>query len=277
MTTEHSDMVEEESHDKAEKAILQKKYVESQAEIRRHQAISQMVAGVAHEINTPISIAFQGATFISDALTEKTTSGLAMNDEAKEELNDILDAAELIKTNILRADKLISSFKNLSVGQFIDTLEKVDLQELMGELIALYPAQSKGPKLTIEVDNRLEGDSQWLGYPGLLTQILLNLINNAQIHAYGEGSPGIVKIILTTKMDNLIIQIQDFGCGISQECIEQVFTAFYTTRRGQGGTGLGMAIAHNLVTSELQGSIDLKSTLAEGTTVTIVLPKQLKA
>jgi NO-binding membrane sensor protein with MHYT domain/signal transduction histidine kinase len=264
-------------HDKVEKAILQKNYVESQAEIRRYQAISQMVAGVSHEINTPISIAFQGATFISDGLTQMATSGLAMNDEAKEELNDILDASELIKTNILRADKLISSFKNLSVGQFIDTLEQVDLQELMGELIALYPAQSKGPKLTIEVDNRLEGDSQWLGYPGLLTQILLNLINNAQIHAYGEGSPGIVKIILTTKMDDFIIQIQDFGCGISKECIEQVFTAFYTTRRGQGGTGLGMAIVHNLVTSELQGSINLKSTLAEGTTVTLVFPKQLKA
>ncbi len=186
------------------------------------------------------------------------------------------NASKLITTNILRADKLINSFKNLSVRQITGALEQLDLKELMDELIALYPAQRKGSKLTIEIDNRLEEDRQWIGYPGFLTQILLNLINNAQIHAYRKDSPGTVKIILISKTDNFVIKVQDFGCGISKENLDQVFTAFYTTRRGQGGTGLGMAIVHNLVTSGLQGTIDISSKLGHGTTVTVEFPKRLK-
>lgn len=145
----------------------------------------------------------------------------------------------------------------------------------MDELLTLYPAQQKDSKITIETDNSLEEDTKWFGYPGKLTQILLNLINNAQIHAYREDS-GTVKIILTSTEHNFIIKIQDFGCGMSKESLDQVFTAFYTTRRGQGGTGLGMAIVHDLVTSQLQGTIGLKSRIGDGTTVTIEFPKQLK-
>ena len=255
---------------------LQKQYVVHQAEIKRHQAISQMVAGVAHEINTPISIAYQGATFISDTLTLDTISELAKDEVAKEALIDIFNASKLIINNIIRADKLINSFKNLSVRQSTDAPERVDMKALIEELLALYPTQQQGSKLTIEIDNRLEQDSQWLGYPGVLTQVLLNLINNAQIHAYPEDSPGNVKIILTSNVDNFILQVQDFGCGIRKENIDQIFTAFYTTRRSQGGTGLGMAIVHNLVTSELQGTINLNSKFGHGTTVTVELPKRLK-
>ena len=254
---------------------LQKQHVEDQAEIKRHQAISQLVAGVAHEINTPISIAFQGATIISDELTMNSISELSRNEKAKEELIDIFKASELIKSNLLRADKLINSFKNLSVRQVIDALEQVDLGELMDELIALYPAQRKSSKLAIELDNHLEEDRLWLGYPGVLTQILLNLINNSQTHAYLENSTGTIKIRLTAKKDTFIIQVQDFGCGISKENLDQVFTAFYTTKRGQGGTGLGMAIVHNLVTSQLQGTIEISSKLGYGTTVIVEIPKQL--
>ncbi len=257
------------------KTALQKKQVEHQAEIKRHQAISQMVAGVAHEINTPISIAFQGSTFISDALTPDTISELARNEEAKAELVDILNAANLIKNNIIRADKLINSFKNLAVRQVTDTPEQVDMKALVDELLVLFPTQKQGSKLTIEIDNRLEQDNQWLGYPGILIQVLLNLINNAETHAYQEDSPGTVKITLTSNVDKFFLQVQDFGCGISKDNIDQMFTAFYTTRRGQGSTGLGMAIVHNLVTSKLQGSINVSSILGEGTTIIIEFPKSL--
>jgi len=255
---------------------LQKRHVEDQAEIDRYRAISQMVAGVAHEINTPIGIAYQGATFISDSLTLDSISELAKGEEAKEVLSDILEASKLIEANIQRADKLVKSFKNLSVRQVKDSLENVDLPELVDEIVALYPTQARSSKLTIEVDNRLESDGQWLGCPGYLTQILLNLINNAQTHAYPGDSPGSVQIILTTKMERYRIEVKDFGCGMSEENLDQVFTAFFTTKRGQGGTGLGMAIVHNLVTTALHGTIDIDSKLGQGTTVTIDFPKRLK-
>lgn len=211
--------------------MLQKQYADDQAEISRHKAISQMVAGTAHEINTPISIAFQGATFISDALTLDTISELAKNEDAKGELIDVYKASKLIKTSIIQADKLISSFKNLSVRQVTDAPEHTDIKELMDELLTLYPTQQKDSKITIETDNSLEEDTKWFGYPGKLTQILLNLINNAQIHAYREDS-GTVKIILTSTEHNFIIKIQDFGCGMSKESLDQVFPHF--TRLDEG-------------------------------------------
>ena len=257
-------------------ASLEKRHIEDQAEIDRHRAISQMVAGVAHEINTPISIAYQGARLISDTLSLDSISELVQDEDLQEGLSDILDASKLIEANIQRADKLIKSFKNLSVRQVTASLESVDLGELMDEIIALYPIQAKSSKLTIEVDNRVQGDSRWLGYPGYLTQILLNLINNAQAHAYPEGSPGSVQINLTTKMERYIIEVKDFGRGISEENLDQVFEAFFTTKRGYGGTGLGLAIVHNLVTTAFHGTIDIDSKLGKGTTVTIDFPKQSK-
>jgi len=255
---------------------LQKRHVEDLAAIDRHRAISQMVAGIAHEINTPISIANQGATFISETLTPVAISAVAEDEHSKEILSDVVDAAKLVAANTQRADKLVRSFKNLTDRQVVSSLEEVDLGELMNEIIALYPTRAKSSKFTIEVDNGIEGDGLWLGYPGYLTQILLNLINNAQTHAYSKDSLGSVQITLTTDMDRYVIKVKDFGCGISEENVQQVFTAFFTTKRGQGGTGLGMAIVQNLVTSDLQGTIDIDSKLGKGTIITIGFPKRLK-
>ena len=255
---------------------LQKRHVEDLAAIDRHRDISQMVAGVAHEINTPISIANQGAIFISETLTPVTISAVAKDEPAKEILRDVVDAAKLVTANTQRADTLVRSFQNLSVRQVADSLEEVDLGELMNEIIVLYPVRAKNSKFTIEVDNRIEGNGRWLGYPGYLTQILLNLINNAEIHAYSKNSLGSVQIMLTTDMDRYLIKVKDFGCGISEENVRQVFTAFFTTKRGQGGTGLGMAIVHNLVTSALQGTIEIGSKVGKGTIITIRFPKRLK-
>ena len=105
---------------------------------------------------------------------------------------------------------------------------------------------------------------------------LLNIISNAKLHAYPKYAPGQLNITLTEKIGRYIIAVQDLGCGIRKENLNQVFTAFYTTKRGQGGTGLGMSIMHSIVTSTLQGLIEISSTLGEGTTITISIPKQLK-
>lgn len=96
------------------------------------------------------------------------------------------------------------------------------------------------------------------------------------MHAYPKDAPGQLNITLTEKIGHYIIAVQDFGCGIRKENLNQVFTAFYTIKRGQGGTGLGMSIMHNIVTSTLQGLIEISSTPGEGTTITISIPKQLK-
>lgn len=255
---------------------LQKRHIEDQAEIDRHRAISQMVAGVAHEINTPIGIASQGARFISDTLTPALMARLAEDGNALEALNDVVDAAQLVEANIQRADRLIRSFKSLSVRQNSDSLEKVDLRELLDEIVVLYPVQSKSANLTIDINEHLGDDRVWMGYPGYLTQVLLNLIMNAQVHAYPADSGGSVEIVLTENMERYIVEVKDFGCGISEEDLKEVFTAFYTTKRGQGGAGLGMAIVHSLVTNSLQGTIDMDSEVGRGTSVVIRFPKQLK-
>ena len=201
---------------------------------------------------------------------------LGEDGDALEALTDVVDSARLIDANIQRADRLIGSFKNISVRQISAALETIDLRELLDEIIALYPAQSKSANLTIHITDNLGDDRVWTGFPGYLTQVLLNLIQNAQIHAYPADSNETVEIVLAKNAECYIVEVKDFGCGINEDDLKEVFTAFYTTKRGHGGTGLGMAIVHSLVTDALRGTIETSSTIGQGTSVSIRFPKQLK-
>jgi len=256
--------------------------IRTEMELARYRSLAQMVAGVAHEINTPIGIVNTAASVVKRRLAGEVLAPLASDAKARATVDDVRQAIDLIEANIGRAHKLIQDFKKLSVSQISDTQEKLDLAAVIDEVVSLFKINARQAKLTIDFRNRLpEGQGSWLGYRGYLTQVLLNLFTNIERYAYPDGEGGRVEIDLSSAGAPsgalVVIVVRDFGRGIAPENLPRVFDPFFTTGRSKGGTGLGMAIVHTLVTSALNGSIDLTSELGSGTSVTLRLPKEVRA
>jgi NNP family nitrate/nitrite transporter-like MFS transporter len=258
--------------------MLKKERLRAEMEGERHRSLAQMVAGVAHEVNTPLGIVHHAASIITDRLTPDAIAALGRNDESRAALADVAEAAQLIQTSVGRADALIKAFRNLSVRQVTDTKETVDLRVLTREVVGLYRLKARQSRLTVEVVDRLgDGRAEWVGYPGYFSQILLNLIANADRYAYPEGQGGRVEVVLAADDGDgtpprFLVTVRDFGAGIPREHLERVFDPFFTTGRDRGGTGLGLAIVHSLVTDALGGAIRIESASGEGTAVVMSLP-----
>ena len=261
---------------------LQKERLRAQAEIDRHRSISQMVAGVAHEINTPLGIVNNAASLITEMLTPQTIPTLAKDAHAEGVLTDLHDAATLIQSNVRRAARLVESFKNLSVRNVTDRKEVVDFGALTEEAVGLYRLKARQSRLLLEVIDELgEADRTWDGYPGRFSQVILNLLTNIDRYAYPEGQGGKVRVVVSREngageASRFSVVVEDFGRGIPQEDLPKVFNAFFTTGRAKGGTGLGLAIVHNLVTSALQGTVRIDSEPGQGTRVVMSLPMEVQ-
>lgn len=251
--------------------------VRAESESARHRSVAQMVAGVAHEINTPLGIINTAADLLTKWLSSPVLTNLALTADGERMVEDLTDASRLIARNATRAHKLLQDFKKVSVHQITDILEQVNLVEVVTETLHLFGVTSGQPALKTTFTNALPGlQAPWLGYPGSLSQVLLNLLSNAQRYAYPLCSEGKVEITLATDHDGKYsIAVRDFGAGIPQENLQRVFDPFFTTGRGKGGSGLGMSIVHTIVTAHLKGAITIDSKLGEGTTVTLSLPREV--
>ena len=266
-----------ETSEKVFREELAKQTLQKEMELQRHRAISQMVAGVAHEINTPLGIIKTASNLIDKNLNDIPADAYAEDPEIKEALEDILEAARLIEGNIDRAHNLVESFKKTSVSQITGKKEKVDLIKTIHEIVGLFKINAKQAGLLIKIKSSLDEENKyWAGYPGYLSQIILNLLSNVKRYAYQPGSGGKIDISVKhdTKGETPIFRIDvcDYGRGIPPENLNKVFDAFFTTGRTHGGTGLGMAIIHNLVTSALKGRITIESKCGQGTKVCLALP-----
>jgi signal transduction histidine kinase len=255
--------------------------LQTQAELERHQSIAQMVAGVAHEINTPLGIVNHAASIITEELNADAIEKVSRDEEVGEVLEGIAMASKLIQDNIRRADKLITSFKNLSVRQITDEKEDIALSEVIDDVIRLYSIKAEASNLSLDFINEIEEADNWSGYPGQLGQVLMNLISNADRYAYPEEGGGRVEIRLSgigaesDKFD-FLISFKDFGAGIEESEQARIFDAFYTTGRSIGGTGIGLSIVHNIVTFQLDGDIELVSSPGEGCQFSVSLPAAVK-
>jgi signal transduction histidine kinase len=208
----------------------------------------------------------------------------AMDDAAAvADLADIREATDLIDANIRRAHKLIRDFKQLSVGHIVDALETLSLVEVIDEVVGLFAISARQAKLTIDVRNSLPdaASSEWVGYRGFLSQIVLNLLTNVERYAYDRGTGGPVEIAIGELLEgrgaHFRVTVRDSGRGMPAETRARIFEPFYTTGRAKGASGLGMAIVYNLVTSALGGTIDVASREGAGTAVTLVFPKRVPA
>ncbi len=257
--------------------LLNQRTLADQMEIERQRALTQMVAGVAHELNTPLGVISTAASIMERGLGSSTFEKLAADPDSSQIVEDFNDALGLIKGNVRRAHLLVQDFKKVSVSQLTDVKESISLSETVREIVNLAKAHFRQSGLKIEIKDSLSPTEQnWIGYRGYLSQILLNFLTNVQRYAYQGEEGGLAEIyIRTAGADKFSVSVKDYGNGMSAEVRDRVFEPFFTTGRSSGGTGLGMAIVHNLVTIALKGSIQVESELGKGTEITVTFPRKI--
>jgi signal transduction histidine kinase len=239
--------------------------IRAESELSRHRSVAQMVAGVAHELNTPLGIINTAADLMMQRLSSP---------DGQIVLEDLQDAGRLIARNVSRAHKLVQDFKKVSVNQITDVREKVRLADVVAETAGLFKVTARQSRMDVAIINDLpDQQDEWTGYAGSLSQVLLNLLSNIQRYAYAEGLGGKAEIALSSDDGMYCIVVRDFGNGIAPEDLPRIFDPFFTTGRGKGGSGLGMSIVYNIVTVHLHGTISVDSRVGEGTTVSIRVPK----
>jgi len=239
-------------------------------------ALGTLVAGVAHEINTPIGIGVSAASYL-DIQTHKLKEALMQGSLTKNSFETFIKAAEetcsILMVNLKKAAQLISSFKNIAVDQTSEDLREFDLKNYIDEVLLSLKPRLKKKQIKVEFD--CSESINVKSYPGALSQILTNLVINALVHGFEYTDFGIIKITAITVNNTVNIQVSDNGCGIESTNLGRIFDPFYTTKRGTGGSGLGLNIVYNLVTQTLKGNIICQSSMNEGTTFSITFPMRL--
>lgn len=237
-------------------------------------SLGGLVAGVAHEINTPIGTALTASTHVREE-TLKIGAAFGNNTVKRSQLDSYLSIADegskIIESNLGRAAELIRSFKQVAVDQSSEERRSFNVDSYLRETIkSLKPQLRAYPKvdLVLEADANVVIDS----FPGAFSQVLSNLLVNALTHAFGQEGQGQVVIRTQTVDEQVTISFEDNGRGMDTTVRERIFEPFFTTRRGSGGSGLGMHIVYNLVTTTLTGTIRCFSNPGEGTRFDITLP-----
>lgn len=252
----------------------QDKLVESE----KMAALGGLVAGVAHEINTPIGIAITGTTQsfeISKNIAREYESGKMSQESLEKYFQQNQELSDITYKNLSRAADLIKSFKQISVDQSSEKRRNFEFVAYIKEVLTSIGSQYEAKRITIDVkyDKEFTIDS----YPGLYSQILTNLVMNSLTHAYDSTSKGIIEIEIKNNDNFLLLTYKDDGKGIAPQHIGKIFDPFYTTNNHGGGTGLGLNIIYNMIVQHLNGTIECSSTLGRGATfsnkVPIILPE----
>jgi PAS domain S-box-containing protein len=242
-------------------------------------SLALLVAGVAHEINTPIGIAYGCSTHLSgrtQALSAAFEGGTMKKSDLAAYVATADDSSRLIQQNLTRAAELIQSFKRVAVDQTSEERRAFDLLAYLEEIVtSLGPTLRKGPhRVAIACSPGIVVDS----FPGALSQVITNLVMNALTHAFPPDTKGHMVIDATDLSDGEIeIRFADDGVGIPTDHQPKVFEPFFTTKRGAGGSGLGLHIVFNLVTQTLGGRISVDSAPGDGTTFILRIPKSVLA
>lgn len=241
-------------------------------------SLGRTVAGFAHEINTPIGVAVGAISNSEDTLHHIET--LLEGDEVSEEdlraaLNTLRQGDQLASSNLRRAARLIQSFKRTSIDQSSDENRVFSLLELNHDVLAALHNQLK--RLPIQVNLSCPDTLSIFGCPGLLEQLLTNLIMNSLIHAFPDTHPGgEIQITWTRNGTHLTLNYHDTGQGMPPSVLENIFEPFFTTRRNQGGSGLGLYICYNIVTVQLHGTIRCDSAPGQGTRFQVDFPAEIR-
>jgi signal transduction histidine kinase len=247
----------------------------TQDELRRSEKMSSLgslVAGIAHELNTPIGNSLTVASTLqhhAEQFAREMDNGMTRS-RLSEFVRSAREGADILMRGLQQAGDLVASFKQVAVDQTSEKRRLFTLSETVAEIVlTLGPMLRKtSHSVHCEVATEIQMDS----YPGALTQIITNLINNALLHAFIEREHGHISISATLQGDRVELCISDDGVGIPAANLTRVFDPFFTTRLGQGGSGLGLSIVYNLVEDILGGSISASNGIEQGACFTLNLP-----
>jgi len=242
-------------------------------ESEKMASLGDMVAGVAHEVNTPIGLGVTASTLLSDRLLEIKQAfedKTLKSSHLKKFLIEGEENTAIIYRNLKRAAELITRFKKVAVDQTSEEARTFNIKQLLDEVLLTLAPQIKPLPYVINIDcpNELIVTSK----PGPITQIIINLVLNSITHGFDERDHGVIEILVSISSDMLTIDYKDDGKGIDPSMLNKVFEPFTTTKRGSGGSGLGLHLVYNLVTQALGGNISFNSEIESGVHFKISLP-----
>jgi len=239
-------------------------------------ALGELVAGLMHELNTPLGNTVTTLSFLKNEMKstqieiEKKTPDLS---SIKEWMDTQQEAFSIMDNNLSRAVTHIENFRAISMDQATLEVRRIELRNYVEEII--FSLKPKFKRTTHKIEIQCDRELSIITAPGLLSQILTNLIVNSLIHGFTNKENGHINIELYTRNHELYIIYNDDGMGIPETSISKIFEPYFTTKRDSGGTGLGLHIIYSLVVNQLQGDIHVKSKLSEGTTFEIHFPVTL--
>ncbi|MCB1568504.1 MAG: PAS domain-containing sensor histidine kinase, partial [Xanthomonadales bacterium] len=236
-------------------------------------ALGGLVAGVAHEINTPIGVSVTAASFLQEqaeklALPEDDAEAATTLEPLARFRDVAVNSSALILRNLRRADRLIKSFKQVAVDQSSEASRRINLRSYLEEVLTSLQPSLRKHKVELECPHDINFET----YPGAIAQVISNLVMNSITHAFTPDKPGQIHVNAHAEGDSLRLIYRDDGIGMDEATRKRVFEPFFTTKRGTGGSGLGMHITWNLVTQALGGSIQCESAPGQGVCFSLVIP-----
>ena len=244
-------------------------------ESERMASLGGLVAGIAHDVNTPLGVSVTAASFLQERINNLET---AFNDKTitQMQMSSFIDEAaqttQLLMNNLNRASDLVASFKQVAVDQTSEAERRLELSEYLTEIIQSLKPSFKNTHHTIDVD--CDESITVLCAPGAIAQIVTNLVMNSVMHGFEHKVNGHIKIAVEATDSEVIMHYSDDGIGLLPEHLDSLFDAFFTTKRAKGGSGLGTHIVYNLVTQTLNGQIEAESKTGQGLHYTIRFPRR---
>jgi len=245
-------------------------------ETEKMASLGNMVAGIAHEINTPIGLCITASTLLDDRLKEIThafESKTLKSSQLKKFLCESEESIDIIYRNLARGTQLISSFKQVSIDQTNTEMRPFNVSDLLDEIVLTLKEKINQENINLIIDCPQHLIIESKKEP--INQILLNLIINSIIHGFEHSNQGVIHISINYLSEQLHIVYQDDGIGIDKNIQSNAFDPFITTKRGDGSSGLGLHLVFNLVTQALNGHIDFVSDIEQGTLFNITFPVAL--
>jgi signal transduction histidine kinase len=241
----------------------------------KQAALGVAVAGVAHELNTPLGNCLLSVSTLSDiagSTRRKYAEGSLKRADVEDMLATAEAAAEILQRNISSALRLVSDFKRLRTEHQASAGERVGLAVFLNDLTSVLRADARVRGAEIRCVLDVGRDDQFETHPQLLSQVISELVENALTHAFAGGTVGEICISGAFDGERVTISVADNGVGIAKEMLHKVFDPFYTTRMG-ASSGLGLAMVHNLVTGPLKGQIHAEDGRTAGACFVIALPR----
>ena len=247
-------------------------------------SLGKLIAGVAHEINTPLGIAVTSTSLIqenTDNMAKKLNDKSLSQKQLQSYINIVTESSAISNKGLERVIELMHNFKEVAADQIVESVREVNIATYVNEVMSTLANEMKKNQVhyTFSGDDSIRINT----IPGALAQVITNLVNNSIRHGFqsdnenSETSNDIEINIEQNNIDEVCLTYQDNGIGMSKEVLAQVFDPFFTTKRNKGGTGLGMNIVFNVIEQKLSGHIEINSTLGEGVTCKVTLPMLLTA